>query len=276
MSVRPDSLPPKALVAVVAVPALPGASAYDSAGGTERLVAAALEDARLYAEAGADALLLENSWDLPYIKPPLPEAAVTAITEVAHAVRAAWPGPLGLQLLEAANLQALDVAAAAGLDFLRVEGYVFAHIGGAGLIEGCAGALLRRRRELDAGRVCIWADLKKKHCSHALTGDQDIGEHARQAELFRADGLIVTGNFTGEPPAPQDLHAVAKAAPGCRVLTGSGLTVDNLEQLMPHADGFIVGSAFRQGGRFLAPTEPGRLRAFAEAFRRRRNLLLAA
>ena len=46
-------------------------------------------------------------------------------------------------MLEAANEAALEIAHAADLDFLRVEGYVFAHVGGAGLIEGCAGKLLR-------------------------------------------------------------------------------------------------------------------------------------
>ena len=39
-------------------------------------------------------------------------------------------------MLEAANETALEIAHVADLDFIRVEGYVFAHIGGAGIIEG--------------------------------------------------------------------------------------------------------------------------------------------
>jgi len=262
----PHLLPPKALIAVIAVPALPGTPGHDADGGTDALAAAALADLEHYRAAGVGAVLLENSWDVPYVKPPLAEEAVAAMEEVAHAVRAEWARPLGLQLLEAANGQALEVAARTGLDFIRVEGFVFAHIGGAGLIEGCAGTLLRQRRALAAEGIAVWADLKKKHCSHAITGDQTLADHARQATLFRADGLIVTGGFTGEPPAPEDVRAVAGAAAGVPVLTGSGLTLENLPRLYPLADGFIVGSALREGGRFLAPLEPERLRRMADAF----------
>lgn len=262
----PFALPPKSLVAVIAVPALPGTPGYEEAGGTEKLIAAALADLEHYRRVGVEAVLLENSWDVPYVKPPLEDAAVAAMLQVAREVRAAWSGPLGLQLLEAANSQALQVASEASLDFIRVEGYVFAHIGGAGLIEGCAGTLLRQRKAMGAEPIAVWADLKKKHCAHALTGDQTIGDHAKQAVLFRADGLVITGTFTGEPPEEHDIYQVREAVGNdTPIFTGSGLTLHNLPQLYPLADGFIVGSAFREGGQFLAPLVPDRLDRFAEA-----------
>ena len=262
----PFALPPKSLVAVIAVPALPGTPGYEEAGGTEKLVASALADLAHYQRVGVDAILLENSWDVPYVKPPLDDAAGAAMLQVAREVRAEWPGPLGLQLLEAANSQALQVAGEASLDFIRVEGYVFAHIGGAGLIEGCAGTLLRQRKAMGGEHIAVWADIKKKHCAHALTGDQTIGDHAKQAALFQANGLVITGTFTGEPPEEHDLFQVREAI-GDRlpIITGSGLTLHNLEQLYPLADGFIVGSAFREGGDFLAPLVPERLDRFVDA-----------
>src|SRR5438132_7638302 len=158
------TLPNKFLGAMIAVRPLPGAPRY--AGEDEAIVMAALSDLRHYREAGADVIVLENSHDLPYIKPPLPTRAVRVMTRVARAVRRRFAGPIGLQMLEAANETALEIAAAADLDFLRVEGFVFAHVGGAGLIEGCAGKLLRRRRRLGAEHIRIFADVKKKHCSH--------------------------------------------------------------------------------------------------------------
>lgn len=262
----PFVLPAKSLVAVIAVPALPGTPGYDEVGGTEKLVETALSDLAHYRRVGVEAILLENSWDVPYVKPPLADAAVAAMLQVAREVRAAWSGPLGLQLLEAANSQALQVAGEAGLDFIRAEGYVFAHIGGAGLIEGCAGTLLRQRKAMGGEHIDVWADIKKKHCAHALTGDQTIGDHAKQAVLFQADGLVITGTYTGEPPEEHDIYQVRDAVGGSTpVFTGSGLTLHNLEQLYPLADGFIVGSAFREGGQFLAPLEPERLDRFAEA-----------
>ena len=124
--------PPKSLATMIAVRALPGAPRYD--GDDRAIVREAMSDLDHYIAAGADAIVLENSHDLPYIKPPLPAKAVALMTRIAREVRQRFDGPVGIQMLEAANETALEIAQAADLDFLRVEGYVFAHIGGAGSI----------------------------------------------------------------------------------------------------------------------------------------------
>jgi len=189
---------------------------------------------------------------------------------VAREVRSAFAGPIGLQMLEAANEAALEIAHAAELDFLRVEGYVFAHVGGAGLIEGCAGKLLRRRKELASEHIKVFGDLKKKHCSHALTGDLDILDELKQAEFFLVDGVIVTGARTAEPPSVAELRRVKKAA-HVPVLIGSGMTAGNIGKYYPLADGFIVGSTFREGGKFLGRLDRARLDAFMKVFEKLRK-----
>jgi hypothetical protein len=54
--------------------------------------------------------------------------------------------PLGIQVLAGANLWAIAVAHACSASFVRVEGFVFAHVADEGLIESTAGSLLRYRR----------------------------------------------------------------------------------------------------------------------------------
>jgi uncharacterized protein len=181
-------------------------------------------------------------------------------------IRARFDGPIGIQMLEAANETALEIACNTELDFVRVEGYVFAHIGGAGLIEGCAGKLLRKRKALGCEQIKVFADLKKKHCSHALTGDLDIVDELHQAEFFLVDGVIVTGGRTTEPPDVASLQRV-KSEAKVPVLVGSGMTAENIRNYLPLADGFIVGSTFRQGGKFLGNLDPKRLNEFMAAFR---------
>lgn len=249
---------------MIAVEALPGTPLFR--GSLAEIVDRAVADAEAYRAAGVDALMLENSFDLPYTRPPLSEAVLEGMGQVARAVRATFAGPIGLQLLEAANLDAIELAAAADLQFIRAEGYVFAHIGGAGLIEGCAGHLLRRRRAIGAEHIQVFADLKKKHCAHALTADLDLAEHARQAEFFLTDGHIVTGPRTGAEPRVEDLRAV-RAVARRPVWIGSGVTPENLPHLFPEADGFIVGSTFREGGDFRGGLEVARLERFVDAFR---------
>jgi membrane complex biogenesis BtpA family protein len=258
-------LPKKCLAAMIALKPLPGAPLYR--GSTSEIVKAALGDLRCYLKAGVDSLILENSHDLPYVKPPLPKKAMQLLNEIAREVRSAFSGPIGLQVLEAANEQALEIAASARLDFLRVEGYVFAHVGGAGIIEGCAGKLLRRRKELGVEQIKIFADLKKKHCSHALTGDLDITDELKQAEFFLVDGVIATGARTTEPPDKAVLGRVKRAA-HVPVWIGSGMTAQNLKSYVGLADGFIVGSTFRKNGDFLGELDPARLEKFVAAYRR--------
>ena len=265
---RMRPLPDKFLGAMIALLPLPGAPRYGD--NDEQIVAQALSDLAHYQAAGVDAIVLENSHDLPYIKPPLPARAIAVAKRVAVEVRRRFAGPIGIQMLEAANDTSLEIAHDADLDFLRVEGYVFAHVGGAGLIEGCAGRLLRRRRKLGCEHIKVFGDVKKKHCSHALTGDLDILDEVKQAEFFLVDGVIVTGARTTEPPSVAELRRVKKNAQ-VPVLIGSGMTSANIRTYYPLGNGFIVGSTFRQGGRFLGALEPGRLAAFMQTFRRLRG-----
>jgi uncharacterized protein len=258
------TLPDKFLGAMIAVLPLPGAPRYG--GDDKKIVAQSLSDLGHYLDAGVDAIVLENSCDLPYIKPPLPARSIQVMKRVAEAVRRRFAGPIRIQVLEAANEIALEIAHEADLDFLRAEGYVFAHVGGAGLIEGCAGRLLRQRKALGCEHIKVFGDVKKKHCSHALTGDLDLLDEVKQAEFFLVDGVIVTGARTTEPPSAAELRRVKRHA-RVPVLIGSGMTPVNIGTYFPLADGFIVGSTFRQGGRFLGPLEPRRLEAFMKVFR---------
>lgn len=194
------------------------------------------------------------------------------MTKVAKAVRKRFDKPIGIQMLEAANQTSLEIAHNTDLDYLRVEGYVFAHVGGAGIIEGCAGKLLRKRKELGCEHIKIFTDVKKKHCSHALTSNLDIAEEIKQAEFFLVDGIIVTSKFTGINPDKNDLIK-AKSATNLPVIIGSGMTSENIKEYLLLADGFIVGTTFRKDGKFLEQIVPKRLDKFVAKFKKlRRNL----
>ena len=264
-------LPPKFLAAMVAVLPLPGSPLYD--GDERRVMDQALADLDVYRRAGVDSLIFENDHDLPYIQPPLDERGIALMTKIVKAARQRFDGTVGVQMLEAANITSLEIAAEADLDYIRVEAFVFAHVGGSGVIDGSAGKILRRRKELEAEHIRVFADVKKKHGSHSLTIDLDIADEIRQAEFFLADGVIVTSQFTGLHPDQNDLLK-AKAATSLPVLIGSGMTAENIREYLPLADGFIVGSYFRRGGKFLEKLEPERLDRFMQVFIEERKDIL--
>lgn len=257
------TLPHKFLAGMIAVLPLPGSPLYN--GDDQSVIDQALSDLGIYKTVGVDSILLENDHDLPYVQPPLDEKGIALMTKIAKEARARFDGPIGIQMLEAANITSLEIAAEADLDYIRVEAFVFAHVGGSGIINGSAGRILRRRKELRAEHIRVFADVKKKHGSHSLTMDLDITDEIMQAEFFMADGVIVTSHFTGINPDKEDLVKAASVTK-LPVLIGSGMTAENITEYLPLADGFIVGSYFRKDGKFLEKLELERLDRFMKVF----------
>ena len=257
------NLPPKFLAAMIAVLPLPGSPLYE--GDDQKVMDQALADLEVYQQAGVDSILFENDHDLPYIQPPLDLKGILLMTKIVNEARKRFEGPIGIQMLEAANITSLEIAAEADLDYIRVEAFVFAHVGGSGIIHGSAGKILRRRKELKTEHIKVFADVKKKHGSHSLTIDLDIKDEIMQAEFFLADGVIVTSQFTGIHPDRNDLIK-AKSVTNLPVLIGSGMTAENIQEYLPLADGFIVGSYFRRDGKFLETLDPERLHRFMDFF----------
>jgi len=256
-------LPQKFLAAMIALSALPGSPLYD--GNDNRIIQHSLEDLEAYKAAGVDSIIIENDFDVPYITPPLPQAATDVVIRIAKEIRKRFDGPLGVQMLEGANETSLEIAVSADFDFIRVEGFVYGHVGPAGIIKGCAGELLRKRKQLGAEHIKIFGDVKKKHTAHALTADLDITDEVMQAELFLIDGVVVTGKFTGKEADKEDLEKV-KNVTTLPVVIGSGITKENIRDYFHLADGFIVGSTFRKDGKFLEQLDEKRLKAFMDVF----------
>jgi len=250
---------PHAVVGMIHVPALPGTPHSKLA--PAQIIDHARREAATLIDCGVDALLIENMHDRPYLRGTVGPEIVAFMTTAALTVRECTAAPCGVQVLAGANEAALAVALAAGLDFIRAEGFVFAHVADEGILEGCAGPLLRARKAWEAEHIRIFTDIKKKHGAHAITADVSIAETARAAEFFCSDGVIVSGAATGEPVDPEELAQTARAT-SLPVLVGSGATTENVSRLFEFAGAVIVGSAFKEDGHWAAPLDRDRIRAF--------------
>lgn len=255
--------PRRALIGMIHLPALPGTPRAKLT--LDAIVEQAVAEAVQYRDAGFDGLLIENMHDRPYAKGAVGPEIVAAMTVAGRAVKAAARLPLGVQVLAGANREAVAVALACGADFVRVEGFVFAHVADEGLIESCAAELMRYRRQIGAEHILVFADIKKKHAAHAVTADVSLAETARAAEFFLADGVIVTGTATGEATDPAEVSAVRNAT-RLPVLVGSGVSLSNLADYA-EADALIVGSSVKQHGLWSNPLDGARIAALVTAFR---------
>ncbi|MEM7038287.1 MAG: BtpA/SgcQ family protein [Bacteroidota bacterium] len=271
MSTFTDLFPvSKPVIGMIHVHALPGTPGY--AGDLNAIMDAALKDAATYQEAGIDGLMLENMHDIPYLKGEVGHEVSTTMAVVSYMIKKAFGMPCGIQILAGANEAAVAAAQAAGLDFVRAEGYVFGHVADEGWMDASAGPLLRYRRKIGADEVLVLTDIKKKHSAHALTADVDILETAKAAEFFASDGLIVTGTATGATADISELGRL-KGATRLPVIVGSGVTATNLDQYFPLCDAFIVGSHFKVDGDWRKSVDYGRVKAFMDKARQLRRVL---
>ncbi len=72
---------------------------------------------------------------------------------------------------------------------------------------------------------------------------------------------------TGAAPSLDDLRRTRLGAGNRPVLVASGLTTDNLAELLPLANGAIVGSAFKADGEVGNPVDPQRVTWFMNRVR---------
>jgi membrane complex biogenesis BtpA family protein len=250
----------KTIIGMIHVDALPGTPRFGNK--MSAVIGRAREEALTYKQAGIDVLMIENMHDIPFDRHIGPEI-VAAMAILGYEVKQATGLRCGIQILAASNREALGVAQAAGLDFVRAEGFVFGHIADEGYIDGCAAELLRYRRHIGADDILVLTDVKKKHSSHALTADVDISETAHAAEFFLSDGVIVTGVATGTEASLEELHQV-KAAVNIPVLVGSGVTLENVDRYLAIADALIVGSYFKFAGLWSNAVDYDRVEAFMQ------------
>ena len=254
----------KPVVGVIHVGALPGTPRGVLS--VAELAAQAREEAKVYRECGVDGIIIENMHDVPYLKGAVGPEIVAAMAIIGDEVKTECGLPVGVQILAGANIEAMVVAHAAGLDFIRAEGYAYAHVADEGLIEASAAKLLRYRKMIGAERVQVWADVKKKHSAHAITADVSLGQTAETVEFMGADCVIVTGSVTGEAPQLKDVQE-GKGHCHLPVFLGSGISESNIEQFREEADGFVIGSAFKVDGLWSNTVDPNRVTQFVHRLR---------
>ena len=255
----------KPIIGMVHLWPLPGAPGYQGHG-----MGPILDHARRDAEAllagGVDGLIVENMWDLPYYAGTgVQIEAVTAQAVAAKSIADMAGVPVGVNVIHNGWQAELAIAVAAGLDFVRICILTGARLWDTGeLNPGCAADLLRRRKELGAEHLKLFADVDKKH-SLPFPG-LDLETHIEWTEFYRADALIISGRMTGNAP-PLDKVRRAKELAARPILMGSGTTDENIAEFLRYTDGSIVGSSLKVDGVAENPVDVERVRRYMDVVR---------
>lgn len=256
---------PKPVIGMVHLWPLPGAPGY-SGYGMQTIINHALRDGEALVEGGVNGLIVENMWDLPYyvgteVKPEAMTAQAVAAAEVVKS----FPLPVGINVIHNGGIVCLSIAVAAGARFIRVCILTGSRLWDTGEIDhGCAADLVRKRKELYAENIQIFADVDKKH-SVSFPG-LDLATHIEWTEFYGADALIVTGRMTGAAPDVEKVRE-AKQLATRPVLVGSGTNEKTIGGFLQYADGVIVGSSLKKDGVMQNPVDPERVRRFLDVVR---------
>lgn len=251
----------KLVIGVVHLKPLPGSPKWG--GNLRAVIDFALADARSYERGGVDAIIIENFGDAPFSKSRVGPETVAAMSATGSAVRAAVKLSLGFNVLRNDPQSALALCAACGGDFMRVNVHTGAMLTDQGIIEGDAYGTVRYRE-----RICPTASiLADVHVKHAVPlGNFEIEDSAHDTlDRGLADALIISGTGTGRVADITDVQRVREACPSAEILIGSGINVDNVGEFLRYADGVIVGTSLKVGGKLFSAVDPKRVAALVKA-----------
>jgi membrane complex biogenesis BtpA family protein len=231
----------------------------------EEIIVAAERDARALQDVGFHGILMENYGDAPFYASKVPVETVAALTAVARELRKAVHVPLGVNVLRNDPIAALAIAHIAKADFIRVNIHMGVVDTDQGRIEGIAADTLRYRAQLGAEHVNLFTDARVKH-AQPVAPFKDIFDEI-ESLLYRgdSDAIILTGPATGKPTDIQTVKAVREKNPQVPILVGSGVTVDQLPELVKYVDGVIVGTSLKVDGKTANPVDPVRAKNFMKS-----------
>lgn len=258
---------------MVHLPALPGSPNHTLS--MDDILSHALADVQSLIDGGVNAILVENFHDYPFLKEEITLPTLISFTLLVQKIVLQSPIPVGINILRNACKQALTVASFTGAEFIRCNFYTGTYVTDQGIFEGCAASLKRYQKQLlnnnPISHPKIFADV---HCKHAAPlSSRSLELEVQEAfERGLADCIIITGERTGLPTKIKDLQ-ILQSKGFTPILIGSGLSSENVDQLLPYAHGGIVGSSFKKDSNLSNPIDSIKVKRFMSKVKTVRNNL---
>jgi len=231
----------KPIIGVIHFPPLLG---YKNYHGFEYIKNKTFNDLKALEQGGVDAILLENNYDIPHRVFVEPET-IAQMTLLAKLVREKTKLPLGIIVLWNDYKASLSIAKIVGAQFIRLPVFVDKVRTSYGKIIGEPKKVIAYQKKIGAEDIAIFTDIQVKHAK--MLEKKDLATSAKQAIKAGSDGLIITGEWTGDAPRLEAIKKVKKSVADFPVLIGSGITDKNIKKFFRYVDGAIVGTFFKTG-----------------------------
>ncbi len=227
---------------IIAMLYLPAGIGHPNHVGLTESFSAILSDLENIQKAGFDGVCLENEKDSPY-KVEAERHDISLYTLFTNKVVENSEIPVGFNYLLNDPLTSLAVARTCSADFIRTDYFVDEMVRESdGRVMKVNPEEVRKYREkIGAQSLQLFADVQVKHAN--LITQRSLIESVRESIEFGADGVIVSGTWTGKAPDMSDLQMLRDSGIDTPVIVGSGFNRENANEILPYCDGVIVGTA---------------------------------
>lgn len=250
----------KPIIAMCHFRALPGDPYYDSDGGMDNVITLARQDLMNLQDGGVDAVMFSNEFSLPYLL----NVKTETVASMARIIGELMPDikvPFGVNVLWD-PIASIDLAAATGAQFIReiISGVYASDFG---LWNTHVGETVRHKVRLNRKDLKMMYNIVPEAAKYL--GDRDIVDIAKSTVFNnRPDAICVSGLTAGSETDSQVLYKVKNAIPDTAVFCNTGCRVENIEKQLSIADGAVVGTTFKEDGKFDNFVDEKRVKQFMD------------
>jgi hypothetical protein len=234
-------------------------------GNLTQLISETLRDVDRLQRRGIDGLLFENwggdSSDR-FISPETREQVSEVIKSMSRMIKL----PYGINLLPLDYEADFDIAKETGANFVQIDTFVDkvrTDYDNQFVIDIRPQEVVDYKNRLNLDNVALFTNIQTKHY-RTIPTNKRLETSAMQAVQNGADVLVVTGESTGRKTPIEKIVRVKSVVGDVPVFVGSGFDVSNAQELLPHADGVILGTSLKYDGVTENPVDEGRVKQLME------------
>lgn len=251
----------KPIIGCLHLSALPGTPFHDQQLTIEQHIDRLKNDAHILMELGFDACVFANEGDRPYLTTVGPEVIATYV-RIATEVSKELTIPFGCGVLIDPKAT-IAVANAIGAKFVRT--YVSnSYVGSFGYQNFVPGDIFRYRHQIGADNVHVYTYFEPHGgtCLDERTTEEQI---SAGFEVMPISGMLIGGPRAGLPPEEAHFRKIKEKFPDKPLILGSGANKDNIKELLPYADGVIIGTSIKKDKYLYNPIDYDRAKEFITA-----------
>lgn len=223
---------------------LPPLLGYKDFPGFDVALKNALADLKEFENGDVDGIIFENNYDSPhkiFVDAPI----ISSMTFLGEKLRKATRLPLGISVLWNDYRAALSIAKTLSLQFIRIPVFVDKVKTDYGIVEGEPKKVIDFRKSIGGENIALFTDIHVKHAK--LLSKKSLIISANMAIKNKSDAIIITGKWTGNAPAINEVKVLREKIGAFPVLIGSGTDNHNAKTLFQYANGAIASTSLKSG-----------------------------